>query len=158
MNENYPGNVLKKQMYMSKKHEKSSLHIIALTGRSVMEKFYYSSSFFKYCDLFIAVLVYMQEQQNCLHKTWHISNGSSKISFVSLLRKKLFLPLFMFLYHEFLPRWEKLLWKMKNGLNFPGFPARVWRKGEQSTTRVREQAIKGETFLEREGDKNHNLG
>ena len=145
-------------MYMSKKHEKSSLHIIALTGRSVMEKFYYSSSFFKYCDLFIAVLVYMQEQQNCSHKTWHISNGSSKISFVSLLRKKLFLPLFMFLYHEFLPRWEKLLWKMKNGLNFPGFPARVWRKGEQSTTRVREQAIKGETFLEREGGKNHNLG
>ena len=47
---------------------------------------------------------------------------------------------------------------MKNGLNFPGFSARVWRKGEQSTTRVREQAIKGETFLEREGDKNHNLG
>ena len=143
---------------MSIKHEKSSLHIIPLTGTSVMEKFYYSSSFFKYCDLFITVLGYMQEQQNCSHKAWHISNDSSKISFVSLLRKKLFLPLFMFLYHESLTRWEKLLWKMKNGLNFPGFPTRVWGKGEQSITRAMEQAIKGETFLAREGDKNHNLG
>ena len=143
---------------MSIKHEKSSLYIIPLTGTSVMEKFYYSSSFFKYCDLFITVLGYMQEQQNCSHKTWHISNDSSKKSFVSLLRKKLFLPLFMFLYHESLTRWEKLLWKMKNGLNFPGFPARVWGKGEQSTTTAMEQAIKGETFLAREGDKNHNLG
>ena len=36
---------------------------------------------------------YMQEQQNCSHKTWHIcleivSNGISRISYVSLLRKK----------------------------------------------------------------------
>ena len=35
------------------------------------------------CDLFLAVLVYMQEQQNCFHKTWHIfteiiSNGCSR--------------------------------------------------------------------------------
>ena len=44
------------------------------------------------CDQFLTVLVYMQEQQNCSQKTWHIciaivSNGSSKISFVSLLKK-----------------------------------------------------------------------
>ena len=44
------------------------------------------------CELFLAVLVYMQEHENCSHKTWHIcievvSNDSSKISFVSLLSK-----------------------------------------------------------------------
>ena len=45
----------------------------------------------------------MQEQQNCSHKTWHIrieivSNGSSKIGFVSLLRKKLFLLFYIVLF------------------------------------------------------------
>ena len=45
--------------------------------------------------LFLSVLVYMHEQQNCSHKTWHIgveivSCGRSKITFVFLLRKKLF--------------------------------------------------------------------
>ena len=42
----------------------------------------------------------MQQQQNCSLKTWHIdtkiiSNGSSKISFVSLLRKKTFFCLYI---------------------------------------------------------------
>ena len=52
------------------------------------------------CDILLTVLAYIQEQQNCCHKTWHIgieiiSNGSSKISFVSLLRKKLSFPLYV---------------------------------------------------------------
>ena len=44
-------------------------------------------------DLFLAVLVYMQEEQNCSHKTWHIhieiiSNGYSRISFKDTQREK----------------------------------------------------------------------
>ena len=47
------------------------------------------------CDLFLTVLVYMQEQQNysLTHKTWHIcikivSNSCSRISFKDTHRKK----------------------------------------------------------------------
>ena len=45
------------------------------------------------CDLFLTVLVYMQEQQNCSHKTCHIcieivSNCSSRISFKDTHREK----------------------------------------------------------------------
>ena len=66
------------------------------------------------CDLFLS------------GKTWHIgikiiSNGSSKVSFVSLLRKKLFFHFYIiFWYHDFQAGWEKLhRKKMKNGSNFP---------------------------------------
>ena len=45
------------------------------------------------CDLLLAVLVYMQEQQKCSHKAWHIhieivSNGCSRISFKDTHREK----------------------------------------------------------------------
>ena len=45
------------------------------------------------CDLFLAVLLFMQEIQNCSHKTWHIridivSNGCSRISFKDTHREK----------------------------------------------------------------------
>ena len=55
----------------------------------------------------------MQKQQNCSHKTGHIgtktvSNGSSKISFVSLLRKNSFSLFILFWYFEFQARHEEL--------------------------------------------------
>ena len=55
----------------------------------------------------------MQKQQNCSHKTGHIgtktvSNGSSKISFVSLLRKNSFYLFILFWYFEFQARHEEL--------------------------------------------------
>ena len=42
---------------------------------------------------------------------WNVSNGSSKISFVFLLREKFFFPFVMFWYCEFQTRWEKLHWE-----------------------------------------------
>ena len=62
-----------------------------------------------------------RNKKKTVHKTWHIdveiiSNGSSKISFVSLLRKKLFFLFYiLFWYRDFLDRWENLCcekWKM----------------------------------------------
>ena len=43
--------------------------------------------------MFLAVLVYMQEQQNCSHKTWHIyteivCNSCSRISFKDTHREQ----------------------------------------------------------------------
>ena len=45
------------------------------------------------CNLLLTVLVYMQEQQKCSHKAWHIhieivSNGCSRISFKDTHREK----------------------------------------------------------------------
>ena len=45
------------------------------------------------CELLLAVLVYMQKQQKCSHKAWHIhieivSNACSKISFKDPQREK----------------------------------------------------------------------
>ena len=43
--------------------------------------------------MFLAILVYMQEQQNCSHKTWHIrtetvSDSCSRVSFKDTNREK----------------------------------------------------------------------
>ena len=63
----------------------------------------------------------MKEQQNCSHETRHMgieidSNSTSKISFVSLLGKKLFFLFYIkFWFREFQARCEKLCrekWKM----------------------------------------------
>ena len=45
------------------------------------------------CDLFFTVLVCIQEQQNCSHKTWHfhieiVPNGCKRISFKDTCREK----------------------------------------------------------------------
>ena len=76
------------------------------------------------CDLFLAVLVYIQEQQNCSYKTWHIhmkivSNGSSKISLVSVSVKGI-----RFLHYVLVSWfsgkvWKTAAWKMKKGSYFP---------------------------------------
>ena len=47
----------------------------------------------KNCELLLAVLIYMQEQQDCFHETWHIrieivSNGCSRISFKDAHREE----------------------------------------------------------------------
>ena len=49
--------------------------------------------FLNSCDLLLAVLVDMQEQQNCSYKTWHIRieivcNGCSRTSFKDTQREK----------------------------------------------------------------------
>ena len=76
--------------------------------------------------MFLTVLVYIKEQQNCPHKICHtgieiVSNACSKIGFASLLRKKLFLLFYIMLWYcHFLGRWVKpVSSKMENGSYFP---------------------------------------
>ena len=45
------------------------------------------------CDLFLVILVYMQEEQNCSQEAWHIhlqivSNGCSRIRFKDTHKEK----------------------------------------------------------------------
>ena len=77
------------------------------------------------CDLFLPVLLQMQEQKNCTHKTWQIrieivSNSISKKSFVYLLGKK---HHFLFLlYFRIVICWlggKKCIGKNKKWIVFP---------------------------------------
>ena len=90
----YPGNLLKAQSTPTK-HKNQVCKSVHLQTDQWSRRFTTLVVSLNRCDLFLLVVVYMQEQQKCSHKTGHIgtkiiSNGRSKISFVSLLRKKLF--------------------------------------------------------------------
>ena len=93
------------------KHGKSSLYIIAFTGRSVTWNFYFSSSS---CDLFLPVLMYMREQKTVFirHDTSVLKSfliiSAKKVLFLFLEKKFSFLGYVMVWYREFLARWEKL--------------------------------------------------
>ena len=92
------------------------LHLERDQGRRSFTTSVVSSNSF---DLFFSVLVCMQEQQSCSLKTWHIdtkivSNGISKISFVSLLRKKLFFYLYILCFDIVIFRLGVKNWVVKN--------------------------------------------
>ena len=82
------------------------------------------------CDLFLSVSMYMQEQQNCSHKTWLIGtkivpNGNNRINFVSLLRTKRF-PFICCFGIVIFRLSVKTVWKMKNGPYFPNYDMLIW--------------------------------